>query len=130
MGLNRFLTTAICVLTLCAFALAGTVADRSIKAITASTGSATWTNTTLYATIDLKRITVDKSLNATNVITVYRVTSDNTYTGTVGSVTCSASKGTQTTLAYNYLKYGDKLVFDSSINTGSTAIIEYEVQKH
>lgn len=111
-------------------AVAGTVADRTTKAINVSTGNATWTNTYQYAALDLKRITVDKCLIAIDTVTVYRVTSDNTYTGTVGTVTTAANKGTQTTLAYNYLKYGDKLVFDSRINTGATAIIEFELQKH
>jgi hypothetical protein len=117
-------------LSLAGLVFAGAVADRKTKALVVGTGSATWTNTAKYAAIDLKRITIDKSLVATNYVTVYRVTSDNTYTGTIGTVTIAASKGTQTTLAYNYLLFGDKLVFDSAINTGSTAIIEYEQQEH
>lgn len=120
----------VCMLACVVAAVAGTVAARTTAALGAATGSATWTNTYQYAALDLKRITIDKCLAAVDTVTVYRVTSDNVYTGTVGTVTTSSNKGTQTTLAYNYLQYGDKLVFDSGKNTGSTAIIEFEVQKH
>lgn len=111
-------------------ALAGGVADRSVVTIGAATGSATWTNTALYAAIDLKRITVYRALINTETVTVYRVTSGGAYTNTVGSVVTATKNGTQATLAYNYLKNGDMLLFDGAHNTGAVAIVEYEVQKH
>ena len=130
--MNRTLHTAAVSMAgmLAIVAVAGNVADRSVKTLGTATGAATWTNNQAYAAIDLKRITVDKCRIAIETVTVYRVTSDLAYTGTVGTVVTASNKGTQTTLAYNYLKPSDTLVFDGAHNTGATVIVEYEVQKH
>ena len=117
-------------LTLGTLAIAGNVFDRSTQAIGASTGTATWTNTQLYAALELKRLWIQNGTDATNVITIKRVTSDGVYTDAVATVTCVAGTGTVASFTASYLKYGDKLAFSSLVTTGSTAVIEYEVQKH
>ena len=113
-------------------ALAGSVGDRSVVTLGATTGSATWTNTHQYAAISLTRVSVANDLNATNVVTASRIITESStsYTQTVGAVTCVSSAGTQATLAYSGLKYGDVLSFSSLRSTGGTAIVEYEVQRH
>jgi len=112
-------------------AYAGQVADRASVTTGTSTGSATWTNSGYnYSVINLKRITVKGGLAAINTVTVTRVTTDGLWTNTCGSVVLADSVGTQTTLAYNYLLAGDKLVFSSHVSTGCVALIEYEVQQH
>jgi hypothetical protein len=115
-----------------AIVMAGSVGDRSVQALSATAGTATWTNDRSLAALKLTRISVVGSSNATNVITVSRIVelSTGTYTQTVGTVTCSGGAGTQATLAYSGLLYGDQLAFASLVATGSVAIIEYEVQKH
>jgi len=113
-------------------AKAGSVGDREFVTLGA-TGTGTWTNTRDYAAIELKRISVSGNLNATNVVTASRIITDdssNSYTQTVGAVTCTSGAGTQATLAYVHMKDGDVLSFSSQTATGGTAIVEYEVQKH
>lgn len=109
-------------------ALAAGIADRVEKSTTA-TGTLTWTNDFAYSALDLKRISSKGGDPAINTITVSRVTSDGNWTQTVGNVVLAAGVGTQTTLGYNLLKYGDKLVFSSQIASGTVALIEFEVQK-
>lgn len=111
-------------------ALAGSVYDRATKALSASAGTGTWTNTVQYSALNLKRIWIESSLNATSVVTVTRITSDGAYTQAVGSVTCTSSAGSTASFTAAYLKYGDMLYFSSSPGTGATAIVEYEVQQH
>ena len=113
-------------------AIAGSVAERTTQALATATGSASWQNTYEYAALDLKRVSINKSLAATNYVDVTRVWTSGgvTYTNAIGRITVAGNLGTQATLAYNLLQFGDYLVFDSAINTGSTAIIEFEVQKH
>jgi hypothetical protein len=112
--------------------LAGSVPDRDVVALSATAGTATWTNTSDYAAIKLTRISVANSLNATNTVTVSRIITESgtSYTQTVGTVTCSGSAGTQATLAYSSLKNGDRLAFSSLVATGSTAIVEYDFHQH
>jgi hypothetical protein len=118
--------------TLATVAIAGNVADRT-SAITLSrtAGTATWTNTVQYASVEIARLDVIGGYYAADTITVSRVTSDGTYTQTVGSVAfTSGSKGNTATFTAAYLKHGDKLTFSSGTASNSTAIIEYEVQQH
>jgi hypothetical protein len=117
------------VMCLCAVVLAGQVYDRATKTLTA--GAGTWTNTVEYSALKLVRIWIEGSTVAANTVTVSRVTSDGTYTQTVGSVAfTSGSKGNTATFTAAYLKHGDKLTFSSGTASNSTAIIEYEVQQH
>ena len=111
-------------------AVAGQVYGRAVKTLSVTAGSGTWTNSSLYAAIELKRIWSDFNLSAANTVTVTRVTSDNTYTGTVGTIVTASGVGSTASFTAAYLNDGDKLVFASTIATGSTVIIEYEVQKH
>jgi len=113
-----------------AIALAGSVYGRATVALSTTAGTATWTNTAPYAALSLKRIWVERALYATDTVTVQRVTSDNVYTQTVGSVTCSAGSGSTASFTAAYLANGDKLTFTSGTTTGSTAIVEYEQQEH
>lgn len=117
------------VMSLCTIVLAGQVYDRTTKTLTA--GAGTWVNTSDYAAIKLVRIWIEGSTVAANTVTVSRITSDGTYTQSVGSVAfASGSKGNTPTFTAAYLKNGDRLKFTSAVGSNSTAIIEYEVQQH
>jgi hypothetical protein len=115
---------------LAAVAVAGDVPDRT-AAITLSTtaGTATWTNTVQYAGIELGRIDIIKSLDATSTVTVSRVTSDNALTNTLASMVCVAGVSgynfVQTTsTGPKFLQYGDKVTFANSTATGAVAYID------
>ena len=126
------LLVVICVIGILAMTVvAGSVYDRDTATLGTSTGTTTWTNSTPYAALLLKRIWIENSLVAGNTVTVTRVTSDGTYTQNVGTVAfASGSAGNTNGFTASYLKNGDKLVFAGGITTGATAVIEYEVQKH
>jgi hypothetical protein len=126
----RMLTALAIVGLIAGIAFAGQVYGRAVKTLSVTAGSGTWTNSSLYAAIELKRIWSDFNRSAANTVTVTRVTSDNTYTGAVGSIVTAAGVGSTASFTAAYLQDGDKLVFASTIATGSTVIIEYEVQKH
>lgn len=113
-------------------AIAGTVGDRKVVTLAATTGVGTWTNPHEMASVTLKRISVVGNSNATNVVTASRIITESTgtYTQTVGAVTCSGSVGTQATLAYSTLLYGDTLSFSSQTATGGVVVIEYDVSQH
>ena len=107
---------------------AGEVADRSVVTI-GVTGAARWTNTASYAAIQLKRISVYSNGAATNNLTINRISADTVYTQAV-VVATTPTPGTHTTLAYDYLKYGDMLAISSSTGSNSVLMIEYLVQQH
>jgi hypothetical protein len=111
--------------------IAGTVYDRSVVTISTTLGTATWVNADLpYSAIKLVRIWVEKDLIAINTVTVSRVTSDGVYTQSVGSVVTAANAGSTASFTATYLKQNDYLLFSSTVATGATAIVEYEVQQH
>ena len=121
-----FIALVMCIATL---VLAGQVYDRSTSTLTAGSGS--WTNTVQYSAIKLARIWIQSSTAEANTVTVSRVTSDGTYTQSVGTVAfTSGSAGNTATLTAAYLKYGDILTFSSGTASNSVAMIEYEVQQH
>lgn len=111
-------------------AVAGSVYDRSVVTVLPATGAATFTNSWNYSAVALKRIWATGNANATNQVTATRVLSDNSWTQTVGTVTCASGAGSQATLTAAYMKPGDTLVFSSLVATGCTVMIEYEVQQH
>ena len=116
-----------------AVAYAGNVGGRRIVTLGTATGAGTLSITDPYQAIQLKRISVQGSLNATNVVTTSRIIKDaagTAYTNTVGAVTCEGGAGTQATLAHTLLLPGDSLAFSSLVSTGSVVIVEYEVQQH
>lgn len=121
-----FATLALC-------AIAGQVYDRATKTIPIS-GTATWTNSVDYSAILLKRIWLENATATNQTVAISRVTSDNAYTQTVGSVAiAAASSGSTASFTVAYLANGDKLTFTSTggiASTGGVAMIEYEVQKH
>jgi len=94
-----------------------------------ATGTAVWTNTARYATIDLKRIWVERSLVANDTVTVNRVTADNVFTQAVGTVAVTSSKGNTSSFTAEYLKYGDMLPFAGTASTGAVIVIDYVVQQ-
>ena len=126
--MKKVLFVLIGLVALTGLVMAAGIADRVEKATTA-TGTLTWTNDVAYSALDLKRISAKGGDPAINTISVSRVTSDGNWTQAVGNVVLAAGVGTQTTLAYNLLKYGDKLVFTTQIASGTVTLIEYEVQK-
>jgi hypothetical protein len=111
-------------------ALAGSVYGRDTKTLSTTAGAGTWTNSSTYAAIVLKRIWIHGSLAATNIVTINRVTSSGTYTQSVGTIDVAANVGSTASFTAAYLKDGDMLAFSSSIATGATAMIEYEFQQH
>jgi hypothetical protein len=117
-------------------AIAGNVADRT-SAITLSrtAGTATWTNTVQYASVEIARLDVIGGYYAADTITVSRVTSDNALTNTIATMTLSSGAGSynivQTTATGpKFLLYGDKVTFSSGNTTGAVAYIDYIVAKH
>jgi hypothetical protein len=108
---------------------AASVYDRSTVSLGTSTGTAQWTNTWQYSALELKRIWIQNCLAAVDTVTVRRITSDNIYTQTVGTVVCASNAGSTPTFTAAYMKVGDRLTFSSLVATGSTAMIEYEVQQ-
>jgi len=107
---------------------AETIADRVEKS-TSATGTLTWTNDYPQASVKLIRLSTKGGDPAINTVSVNRVTSDGAWTQAVGTVVLAAGVGTQTTLAYNYLLYGDTLVYSSQIASGTVQLIEFEVSK-
>jgi L-aminopeptidase/D-esterase-like protein len=111
-----------------AVAVAGNVYDRDTQAIVAN---GEWTNNEFpYSSVELKRIWIVGNGKANDTVTVTRVTSDRVYTQACGSVTIASSIGNTATFTASHLKYGDILRFVSTASTGSTAIVDFEVQKH
>jgi hypothetical protein len=108
-------------------AIADPVYDRKVVTISTTAGTATFTNTELYASIALKRIWIERSLIAINTQTISRVTADGSYTQSVGSVTTAANAGSTASFTAGYMKYGDMLKFVGTATTGAVAMIEYEV---
>jgi hypothetical protein len=104
------------------------VYDRSVVTISTTAGTATFTNTQAYASLELKRIWIERSLIAVNTQTISRVTADGVYTQSVGSVTTAANAGSTASFTAGHMKYGDKLTFTGTVTTGAVAIIEYQVQ--
>lgn len=127
MKLRLAIAAVVAVALVVGVAIAGGIADR--ETVTISSGSAVWTNTASYRHIDLERISVWNTEIATDTVTVSRVTSDNTYTQTVGTVSVSGGSGTQTTLAYQYLLPGDMLSFTATSGSNATAMVEFLAQQ-
>ena len=118
-------------------ALAGNVGDRAF--FNGGTNCiATWTNNFSYSALDLKRVRVEKSLTATNVVTFVRITkgSSTVYTNTIGAVTCASGVGVQATLTATSLLPGDIVKatgIDAATGAASntfSAWLEFEVQQH
>jgi hypothetical protein len=128
----EFLSMLILIVSVLATAIvvAGQVYDRKVQALSATAGSGTWENDVSYSALALKCIWVERGLIAINTVTVSRVTSGGAYTQSVGSVVTASGSGSTSSLTASYLKPGDSLVFASTVATGATAIIEYEVQQH
>jgi hypothetical protein len=125
------ITRVIVLVALVVAAVAGQVYDRATKALSVTLGTGTWTNTADYAAIELKRIWIENALETNGVYTVSRITSGGTYTQTIGTITMAALKaGSTASFTAAYLKQNDMIYFSSTVATGATAVIEYEVQKH
>lgn len=130
--INTLLAVVLVGIAIASVAMAGTVGDRDVVSLATTTGVGTWSNPHQMASVSIKRISVVSNSNATNVVTTSRIIAESTgtYTQTVGAVTCAAGVGTQATLAYSTLLYGDSLSISSSIATGGVVVIEYDVSKH
>ena len=128
-SLKFIVSLVLLVIVMSAAAYAASVYDRSVQSLGTTTGSAVWTNTWKYSAVELKRIWVVNPLVASNNVTVTRITSDNVYTQAVGTVAVLSSAGNTASFTAGFLKYGDKLAFSSDISTGSTVMVEYQVQQ-
>lgn len=127
----------LCVLVSVGVVFAGSVYDRTY--VSSGTNCiAMWTNDWSASAVDLKRVRVEKSLTATNVVTFVRINggTNNVYTNTIGAVTAASGAGVQATLTANGLKYGD-IIKATGIDAGTGAAsntftvgFEYEVQQH
>lgn len=110
--------------------VAGQVYSRATTTVATATGTITWTNTQQYAALELKRIWVSGNAVATDTVTVQRVSSDNVWTQSVGTVAVAANVGNTASFTAAYMKNGDKLTFASTAATGSVVMVEYLVQQH
>jgi hypothetical protein len=131
MSLRMLLTVAL--LAGAMVAAAGQVYGRAKTALVATTGAGSWEFDQPYAAVKLVRIWNEANLLAANTVTVTRVASigGTAYTQTVGSVAFTSGNGGSTsTFTAGYLSRGDTLLFTSTAATGSTVIVEYEVQEH
>ena len=128
-SLKFFISLVLLVIVMSAAAYAASVYDRSVQSLGTTTGSAVWTNTWKYSAVELKRIWVVNPLVASNNVAISRISSDNVYTQTVGSVAVLSSAGNTASFTAGFLKYGDKLLFSSDISTGATVMVEYQVQQ-
>ena len=102
----------------------GTVRHEQNVVTIGATGSATYTNNTGYSHLTLTALHAFYNLEATNQLTAVRVTATGTYTQTIATVTCTASNGSQTTLAVPTLLLGDKIQITSLIATNGTFMFE------
>jgi hypothetical protein len=127
---KSFLAVFVASAALAVMAVAGSVYDRTLVTLGTATGTATYTNTTQYAAIALKRLWIQGNSAAAATVTVTRVTSGGAYTQAVGTVVCSSGAGNSASLTAAYLKPGDALAFANSTATGAVAMVEYEVQQH
>ncbi|MEI6166002.1 MAG: hypothetical protein WCS52_02300 [bacterium] len=128
-SLKFIVSLVLLVIVMSAAAYAASVYDRSVQSLGTTTGSAVWTNTWKYSAVELKRIWVVNPLVASNNVAISRISADNVYTQTVGTVAVLSSAGNTASFTAGFLKYGDKLLFSSDISTGSTVMVEYEVQQ-
>ena len=128
-SLKFFISLVLLVIVMSAAAYAASVYDRSVQSLGTTTGSAVWTNTWKYSAVELKRIWVVNPLVASNNVAISRISSDNVYTQTVGTVAVLSSAGNTASFTAGFLKYGDKLLFSSDISTGATVMVEYQVQQ-
>jgi len=140
----------ICLVSAVCFAGAS-VYQRSIQALTPAGGAATWTNNmdvVRNGAIVLKKLWVIGDSAAADTVTVTRVgfetshtnaaydgytnavTVTTWYTQAVCTVGVAANAGSTNIFTEPYLTYGDTLVFSAASSTGSTVMIEYEVQKY
>ena len=107
---------------------AADVYERIVLTNGTATGTLTWTNTAKYVAIDLKRIWVERSLAATDTVTVQRVTSGGSFTQTVGTVAVASSVGNTASFTAEYLKGGDMLKFTGTATTGSVIVADVVYQ--
>jgi len=123
----------IAIMSIVGVAIAGQVYGRASTALAATTGNGTWTNTQQYAGVVLKRIWIESCLAAANTVTVTRTATIGgvAYSQAVGTVGFASGNGSSTaTFTAAHLAPGDILHFTSAVSTGSTAVIEFEVQQH
>lgn len=107
--------------------------DRTAMGTIAANG--TWTNTVLFGSIQLKRISFTAMAYATDTVTVRRVTAatatdTKVLTNTVVTAVCSSSgAASNLTLSADsgpeYMKYGDMLTFTSGMGSNGYYYIEY-----
>ena len=110
--------------------LAGSVYDRKVSTLSLTAGTGTTVNDVDYSTLALKRIWVIGGKAAVNTVTVQRVTSDLVYTQAVAAIVTASGAANTATFTAGYLAPGDFLTYASTIATGATVMVEYEVQRH
>lgn len=119
-----------------AAAFAGDVLSRNSITLTTSGGAGTWTNTYQYASVKVQRIGIAACIAAIDTVTVTRVTGETkAETNTVCAIVLASNYGAMNLDNTNsvspvYMLYGDKLVFDSFVDTGATVYVECIVSKH
>jgi hypothetical protein len=114
-------------------AIAGQVYDRATATVPTA-GTVIWTNNSDYAAIELKRIWLENASATNQSVAVTRISADNAYTQTVGTVAiAAATSGSTASFTAAYLANGDKLRFVSTggiAATGGVAMIDFINQKH
>lgn len=106
------------------------VYSRDDGAASVTAGSGVYTNSRTYEPVELKRVWVYGSLATNGTITVTRIDSGGAITQACASVALAANStaGNSATFTAAYLKPGDMLGFSSSLTTGFSYRVEFEVQ--
>ena len=137
--MQKKIINALVALTILAFigiAVAGSVPDRTSVLTLSSTGLYSWTNTTDYANLELKRIDCLAMNYASDTVTVKRVTGDTRkQTNIVVGIICSSNYGASNLIVAAdsgpvLLKYGDILTFTSGMGSNGYVQVEYINNRH
>jgi hypothetical protein len=132
---TKYLAALILFASLGLAAQAADIYDRTAMSTIATNGTATWTNTVLFGSIELKRISLVGMNYITDTVTVARVTATDTtdtrsLTNTVIGIVCAANVGSSNLIVAAgsgpvYMKYGDKLTFTSGMGSNGYYYVEY-----
>jgi hypothetical protein len=140
---SRLIVAVACVITVLAMVASVRAGDvfGNAKVTIGINGTSTYTNLNSSASVVIQRLWVHYDLATIDTVTVTRVTSttydadSNAYTNTIGTVVTAAGSGNVnlSTNLYWGLRYGDKLVFQTTTgtaNTGAVVVVEYRQQEH
>lgn len=127
--MKKFLKLSLAGLALCALAVCAVYADNPLaESVTlgTTTGTAAYTNARDYATLQLVKLEIFQSSDATSTVTVTRVRSSRT--NTVAAIALTGGAGDYWETNTVYLFKGDVLNFANSTATGAVCEITTKIQ--